>query len=74
MNNKIKFNAYGHPNISAKHKTTLMLTKEKHLTTKGDCIVGINAEKTLVDMPEAIKRVARKKILQMNSKSENCGS
>lgn len=61
MNYKIQFNAYGHPNISAKHKTTLMISKDNHLTTKGDCIVGINSEKALIDMPETIKRLARKK-------------
>jgi hypothetical protein len=66
MNYQIKFNAYGHPSISAKHKTTLMLTKDNHLTTKGDCIVGINAEKALFDMPETIKRLTRKKDTVIN--------
>ena len=37
------FTASGHPNIRATHKTTFEFTKENHLTTKGDCIVGINA-------------------------------
>lgn len=37
------FYAYGHPNILANHKLTLEFTKDKDLSLRGDCIVGINA-------------------------------
>lgn len=38
------FRAYGHPNILARHKLTLELSKDKSLTQRGDCIIGINAD------------------------------
>ncbi len=41
------FTAYGHPNIRATHPTTLEFTKDAHLTTNGDCIVGIMANFSL---------------------------
>ncbi|MFP4112326.1 MAG: HAD-IA family hydrolase [Candidatus Woesearchaeota archaeon] len=40
----MKFNATGHKNIKATHKTTLEFTKEDFLTPKGDCIIGIDAD------------------------------
>ena len=36
--------ARGHKNILGKHKTTFEITKETHLTLRGDCIIGVNAE------------------------------
>lgn len=38
------FHAQGHPNILATHKTTIEFTKEKEVTKKGDCIVGVKAD------------------------------
>ncbi|MFH1133580.1 MAG: DUF371 domain-containing protein [Nanoarchaeota archaeon] len=34
----------GHPTITAKHKTTLEITKDSSVTAKGDCIVGVSAD------------------------------
>jgi hypothetical protein len=53
------FKAQGHPDILSTHRTTLMTTKEKHLTKKGDCIVAVNAEKGLLDLDDGIKEAAR---------------
>ncbi|MEM4755798.1 MAG: HAD-IA family hydrolase [Candidatus Woesearchaeota archaeon] len=39
----LRFYVYGHPNITAAHKTTLEFTKESTLTLQGDCIVGVRA-------------------------------
>lgn len=36
--------AYGHENILAKHKNTIEFTKDKNLSLKGDCILGINSD------------------------------
>ncbi len=47
--------AEGHPNIRATHKSTLEITKESNLTPKGDCIVGINAEFGISEIPQEIK-------------------
>lgn len=56
MSAKIKFKAKGHKNILAAHKTTLEFTKEKNLTTKGDCIVGVEADYDLEKIRELVKR------------------
>lgn len=50
-----KIFAQGHENISAKHKTTFEVTKEKEVTPRGDCIIGVNADKGLRDIPEELK-------------------
>ncbi len=53
------FKAHGHPNISSRHKTTLMTTVEPQLTKKGDCIIGVSAEIGLAQLPDEIKEAAR---------------
>jgi len=40
----------GDPNISARHPTTFEVTKEDHLYSRGDCIIGIGADKGAVDL------------------------
>jgi len=53
------FKAQGHPNITSTHRTTLMTTRDKHLSKRGDCIVAVNAEKGLLGLPDDIKEAAR---------------
>ncbi|MEM3806317.1 MAG: DUF371 domain-containing protein [Thermoproteota archaeon] len=38
--------AFGHENIKATHHSTLEVTTENYLTKKGDCIIGIRANKS----------------------------
>lgn len=38
------FNSSGHENILSAHKTTIEFTKDKDLTSNGDCIVGVNSD------------------------------
>ena len=47
--------ARGHRHISGKHKTTFEVTKETHLTPRGDCIVGISADKSISELSEEFK-------------------
>lgn len=47
--------AWGHPNITAKHRTTLEITKESELTIRGDCIIGVKANKAICDIDDRIK-------------------
>ncbi len=49
----IKFR--GHPNISAKHKTTLQITKDEHITKRADCVIGVMASHAVKDLPEWLK-------------------
>lgn len=53
-----RITSYGHPNVTGKHKTTLEVTKEKELSLRGDCIIGVGAEKGLMDLNERFKDLA----------------
>ena len=57
-----EFHAYGHPNITGKHKTTLEFTKDKEVSLKGDCIIGVNADFKLEKLKKFIKKVKSNKI------------
>jgi len=43
-------NAKGHPNIRATHKTTMEITRDPELTPRGDCIIGVKADKAAKDL------------------------
>ena len=51
--------ARGHPRITAKHPTTLMITKDKEVGPKGDCIVGVAADKGAAELNEELKSAIR---------------
>lgn len=53
-------NASGHKNIEAKHPTTLEITKEKNLSRRGDCIIAVDADKSLNDLSDEFKDSLRK--------------
>jgi len=47
---------HGHPNVLGLHKSTFEITKESELSLSGDCIIGVGADKGLLDLsPEFIK-------------------
>lgn len=52
--------AFGHENIQAIHPSTLMFTKEKHLSNTGDCIIGVAADKAGTDLTQKFKDALRK--------------
>ncbi|QDI88153.1 DUF371 domain-containing protein [Candidatus Nitrosopumilus sp. SW] len=45
----------GHENIRSNHQKTIEITKESHLTPRGDCIVGVNANHACADLPQDLK-------------------
>jgi len=47
--------ARGHANITAKHATTLEITKEINLTRNGDCIIAVGATKGLPELSERFR-------------------
>ena len=53
MNFKIK--AKGHKNVLSKHKSTFEITKDKDLTLSGDCIIGLDIDKSMEDFPKEFK-------------------
>lgn len=53
MNFKIK--AKGHKNVLSLHKSTFEITKDKDLSLAGDCIIGLNIDKSMVDFSKEFK-------------------
>ncbi|WP_297069271.1 DUF371 domain-containing protein [Thermococcus sp.] len=55
----------GHGNVKATHKSTLEFTKENYLTSKGDCILCVGADRGINDFNEEFKSALRagKKLL-----------
>jgi hypothetical protein len=51
--------AYGHENVISSHRTTLEITKDEEISKRADCIIGVNADKGLVDLSEEFKAKAR---------------
>ncbi|MCX6648636.1 MAG: DUF371 domain-containing protein [Candidatus Bathyarchaeota archaeon] len=54
------FTARGHVNIRATHEKTIEVTRETHLTTQGDCIAAVAAEKGLRDLSPEMREAARR--------------
>ena len=52
---KFEIEFSGHENIRANHKKTIEITKESHLTPRGDCIIGVNAKSGCADLPDKLK-------------------
>jgi len=50
-----KIIAYGHPNIRCTHDSTIEITKEKNLTVRGNCILGVKATKACYDLSDELK-------------------
>ena len=53
MNFKIK--AKGHENVLSLHKSTFEITKDKDLSLSGDCIIGLDIDKSMEDFPKGFK-------------------
>ena len=51
--------AYGHKNILCTHKTTIEITKDHDLTSRGNCILGINASKACYDLNKSLKSIIK---------------
>ena len=49
----------GHPLISAVHKSTLMFTKEEQITSNGDCVIGVRANKACSELNSKVKQSIR---------------
>lgn len=57
---KFTFYAEGDRRITAKHPTTLEITKEGVKSSRGDCIVATKSSIGLADLPKAVKEALRK--------------
>ncbi|MEW5839944.1 DUF371 domain-containing protein [Nitrososphaera sp.] len=54
MQDEITF--FGHPNVQSLHSRTVEITTEEHLTLKGDCIIGVRAERACAGISEPVRR------------------
>ena len=50
-----KILAKGHENVTSRHKSTFEITKDPELTLSGDCIVGVDMDKSMLDFPDEFK-------------------
>ncbi len=50
----------GHENIRGNHKNTIEVTKDDHLSLRGDCIIGIKANKACNDLSEQFKELIKR--------------
>jgi uncharacterized protein len=51
----LTFHATGHPAVLSTHRSTIEITKEEHLTAKGDCIVAVNSTIGPADLPKELR-------------------
>ena len=51
--------AYGHKNVTSRNRMTLEITKETHLTVRGDCIIALAANKGARDLSPEFKKLAQ---------------
>ena len=52
-----KIIAKGHKNVTSRHKSTFEITKDPELTLSGDCIVGVDMDRTMLDFPDEFKEM-----------------
>jgi hypothetical protein len=49
----------GHPNVISTHTKTIEITKAPTLSVRGDCIIGVNANKGCRDLKPALRDLLR---------------
>jgi len=53
---KIEILFSGHKNVMSLHEKTIEITKDRNLTTNGDCVIGVDAAISCIDLPEKMKK------------------
>lgn len=51
---------HSHPNIQCTHNSTIEITKDDYLTLRGNCILGIRANKACSDLNYSLKKEIKK--------------
>jgi hypothetical protein len=57
--------AKGHPNITARHKTTLQITKDENISERADCIIAVSADKAVSDLTAEVKAALKKRVARV---------
>ena len=65
--------AYGHKNLRCTHETTLEITKALNVTPKGDCIVAVNADKSLRDLSKSLRAIVTRPLSKVRMTLEVSG-
>jgi hypothetical protein len=55
----VEFEARGHRNVRATHRSTLEVTKDPYLTPRGECIIAVASTKAASELPMEFKELAR---------------
>lgn len=65
LENKMEysFTAWGHKNVTGRHKRTLEFTKDSELGIEGDCILGVTSNFSIYDLKELIKEGGKLKMV-----------
>lgn len=53
--------AQGHENILATNRNTFEITKDKHVTKRGNCVIAVVADKNIIDLSIEFKKILRRK-------------
>ncbi len=51
--------AKGHPEVTATHPTTLMITKDEEIGPRADCVLAVGADKSVAGLRDTTKRAIR---------------
>ncbi len=65
--------ARGHEFVVGRHRTTFEITKDPYLTPRGTCIIGIDANKSVSELSEELKRIAKSDTAIIVIVLEACG-
>lgn len=49
--------AKGHPMVTARHRTTFMVTKDDAVGPRGGCIIGVKADRSAVELSPELKHL-----------------
>ncbi|WP_202320475.1 DUF371 domain-containing protein [Archaeoglobus neptunius] len=52
--------ARGHENIRATHRTTFEITRDRNLSPRGDCIIAVNADSSVADIPDGLRDLLKR--------------
>lgn len=65
--------ARGHPNVTSMNRTTFEVTKETHLTKRGDCIIAVSSDKGASDLSPEFKKAMQNKTARITIQTEAGG-
>ncbi|MGV8143915.1 MAG: DUF371 domain-containing protein [Methanothermobacter sp.] len=67
------FHARGHKNMTSAHKTTFEITRDKKIGKTADCIIGVQSEAILEDLPTELRKAIKDEntLIKIKLETEN---